>query len=217
MRVRRRGRNHHVFFAAKPQDCCGDEHERARNAERDRGAEMPQEDWHQKRCEERTDVDYPIKRLEHHLGAVLVSLVELVADKCGDTWFDSARPERDQSEPDVKTGAVRDKHRQAGLTYTVNKAEPEDRVVFTKKPVSQPTAQQWEKVNANHERVKNILGAARAFGLRQIKKQRRDEENRQDVPHPVKTEAFASLVSDDVADLFRDRCLRIGRNARKRQ
>src|SRR5262245_12957550 len=125
MRVRRRGRNHHVLFAAKPQDCCGDEHERTRNTERDRRAEMPQEDWHQTRCEERTEVDDPIKRRDALLGAVLVSLVELVADKCSDTRFDSARAERDQAEPDVKTGAVRDKHRQVRLTYAVNQAQPQ--------------------------------------------------------------------------------------------
>src|SRR5262245_13579950 len=139
MRVRRRGRNHHVLFAPKPQDCCGDEHERTWNTERDRGAEMPQENWHQKRCEERTEIDDPIKRLEHHLGAVLVSLIELVADKCGDTRFDSARAERDQAEPDVKTGAVRDKHRQARLTYAVNQAQPQNRVVLAKnRSASQP-------------------------------------------------------------------------------
>ena len=83
---------------------------------------MAQKDRHQKRREKRAEVDDPIKRLEHHLGAVLVSLVELVADKCGDTWFDSARAKRDQSKTDVKTGAVCDKHRQARLTYAVNQA-----------------------------------------------------------------------------------------------
>ena len=56
-----------------------------------------------------------------------------------------------------------------------------------------------------------------AFGFRQVKKQRRDEENGQNVPHPVKAEALASLVADDVANLFRDRRLRIGRNARSGQ
>lgn len=56
-----------------------------------------------------------------------------------------------------------------------------------------------------------------AFGFRQVKKQRRDEENGQNVPHPVKAEALASLVADDVANLFWDRRRRIGRNARSRQ
>jgi hypothetical protein len=31
------------------------------------------------------------------------------------------------------------------------------------------------------------------------------EEDGQNVPHPVKTESLASFVTDDVADLFRDR------------
>src|SRR4029453_3664015 len=164
-------------------------------------------------CEERAEVDDPVKRLEHNLGPVLVSLVELVADKCGDTRFDPARTERDQPKSDVKAGAVRDKHRQARLTYAVNQAEPQNGVVFAKKPVGEPAAQQREKVNADDERVKNVFRAARAFGFRQINKHRRDEENGQNVPHPVKTEALTSLVSDDVANLFRDRRLRIRGNA----
>ena len=115
MRIGRRGRNHHVLLAAEPENRGGDEHERAGNAERDRGPEMPQKDRHQQRGEERAEVDDPVERVEHHLGAVLVRLVELVADKRGDTRFDAARAERDQAETDVEAGAVRDKHRQARL------------------------------------------------------------------------------------------------------
>ena len=40
MRIRRRGRNHDVLLAAEPQDCGGDEHQHAGNAERERGPEM---------------------------------------------------------------------------------------------------------------------------------------------------------------------------------
>ena len=65
--------------------------------------------------------------------------------------------------------------------------------------------------------MKNVLCAPGAFRLRQIKKQRRDEEDGQNVPHPVKAEALASLVADDVADLFWDRRPRIGSNARRRE
>jgi hypothetical protein len=43
-------------------------------------------------------------------------------------------------------------------------------------PISQPTNQQRETVDADHERVKNIFHATRALGFRKIKKQRRDEE-----------------------------------------
>ena len=65
--------------------------------------------------------------------------------------------------------------------------------------------------------MKNVLCATSAFRLRQVKKQRRDEENGQNVPHPVKTEALASLVADDVADLFWNRRPRIGSSARDRE
>ncbi|HEY5447082.1 MAG TPA: hypothetical protein VIJ87_21975, partial [Pyrinomonadaceae bacterium] len=44
-----------------------------------------------------------------------------------------------------------------------------------------------------------------------------DEENGQNVPHPVKTEALASLVADDVADLSWNRRPRIGSNARGKE
>ena len=47
MRVGRRGWNHHVFFAAKPQDRCGDEHQHAGNSEGDGRPEMPQKNRHQ--------------------------------------------------------------------------------------------------------------------------------------------------------------------------
>ena len=56
-----------------------------------------------------------------------------------------------------------------------------------------------------------------ALGFRQVQQQRRDEEHRQDVAHPVEAEALAALVADDVANLFRDRRLRIGRSARSGQ
>ena len=147
---------------------------------------------------------------------MLVRLVELVADKRGHTWFNPARAERNQPEPDVETDPVCDKHRQARLTHAVNQAEPEYDVVFAVEPVRQPAAQQREKVNADDESVKNVLCASGAISLWQIKKQRRDEKDGQNVPHPVKTEALASLVADDVADLSGDRRLRIGRNARRK-
>jgi hypothetical protein len=120
MGIRRRGRNHHVFFASGPQDCGRNKHQNAGNTECNRWTKMTQKDRHQKRREERAEVNDPIKRLEHHFGAVLVSLVELIADKCGDTRFDPARAKRNQPETDIKTGAVRDKHRQARLACAVN-------------------------------------------------------------------------------------------------
>ena len=62
--------------------------------------------------------------------------------------------------------------------------------------------------------MKNVLGAAGAIGFRQIKEEGRNEEYGQNVPHSVETEPLASLVSDDVADLLRNRRLRIGQCAR---
>ena len=60
---------------------------------------------------------------------------------------------------------------------------------------------------------KTSLAAACALGFRQIQEQRRDEEDGQDVAHPVEAEALAALVADDVGDLFRNRRLRIRRRA----
>ena len=146
---------------------------------------------------------------------MLVRLVKLVANKRCHTRFDPARTERNQPKSDVETQAVHDKHRQASLTQAVNQAQPKDGVVFAKKTVGQPAAQQREKVNANDESVKNVLCLSGAIFIRQINKQRRDQEDGQNVPHPVKTETLASLVADDVADLRGDRRLRGGRNARR--
>ena len=90
MRIRRRRRNHDVLLAAEPQDRGGDEHEHAGNAEGERGPEMPQKNRHQKRGKERAEIDDPVEGIEHHFRAMLVRLIELVADKCGHTRFDPA-------------------------------------------------------------------------------------------------------------------------------
>jgi hypothetical protein len=214
MRVRRRGRDHHVFSPAKPQNERGDKHECARNAEGNTRAQMAKEQRHERRGKERAEVDDPIKSVEHHFGAMFVGLIELVADKCGHARLDAARAERDETEAGVKPNAVRLEGRKAGVPCAINQAQPEDGVVFAEKTVGQPAAEQRKKINADNERVKNILRAALALGFGQIKQQRRNEENGQDVPHPVKTEPFASLVADDVTDLFRNRRVGIG-NARR--
>src|SRR4029453_7671813 len=123
-----------------------DKHKHTGNAEGEGGSEMPQEDRHEERGEKRAEVDDPVESIEYHFRAMLVRLVELVADKRSHTWFDPARAERDQREPDVETGAVRDKHRQKGLTHAVNQAQPQNGVVFPVEPVGQPAAQQRKKV-----------------------------------------------------------------------
>src|SRR2546430_16903788 len=113
MRVWRRGRNHHVLFAPGPQNRGRDEHQHTGNPERNRGSEMSQKQRHKKRSKERSEVDDPIESVEYDLGSMLVRLIELVAAKCSYGRSDAAGAEPDQSEPDVKGGAVCDKHRQA--------------------------------------------------------------------------------------------------------
>ncbi len=160
-------------------------------------------------------VDDPVEGVEHHLGAMLVRLVELVADKRSHTWFDSARAERDQAESDIETDAVGDKHREACLTHAVDQAEPEDDVVFAEEAVSQPTAQERKEVNADDKSVKNVLRAPGPLCLREIEQQRGDEEDGENIPHPVKTEPLASFIADDVADLFGNGRLWIGNCGRR--
>src|SRR5262245_33131138 len=122
MRIRRCGRNHDVSFSPSPQDCGRNKHQDARNTECDRGAEMSQKERHQQRREERAEVNDPVESLEHYLGAVLVSLINMIANKGGDTRFDPARAKRDQAETDIETDAIRDKHREACLAYAINQA-----------------------------------------------------------------------------------------------
>src|SRR5580765_3009314 len=97
MRIRRRGRDHYVLLSAEPKNSGRDEHEDTGNAERERRPERPQKDRHQERGKERSKVDHPVESVEHHFRAMLVSLIELVAYKRRDAWFDSAGPERDQA------------------------------------------------------------------------------------------------------------------------
>ena len=47
------------------------------------------------------------------------------------------------------------------MAGAINQAEPEDSVVFAEEAISQPTAEQWKKIDANDEGVKDILGRAR--------------------------------------------------------
>src|SRR5690242_1420649 len=120
MRIGRRGWNHDVLLAPEPQDRSRNEHEHTRNSEGDCWPQISEKDRHEERSEERAEVDDPVKGVEYHLGAMFVRLVELVADKRSHTWFDSARAERDQAEPDKEAGAVSDKHCEARLAQAVN-------------------------------------------------------------------------------------------------
>ena len=101
--------------AAEPKNHRRDEHQRARNSKRDARAVAAQEDRHEQRREERAEIDDPVEGVEHHLRAVFVPLVELVADERRDARLDAARAERDQRETRVKAGAVILENREARM------------------------------------------------------------------------------------------------------
>src|SRR5688572_27946072 len=112
MRIRRRGRHENITLASEPQNQRRDQHERARNAKSHRSAELPQKYRHEQRGKERTEVDYPVERIENDLRPMLVRLVKLIADKRGDARFDAARPKRDQTArgkdaPNSRPGSTR--------------------------------------------------------------------------------------------------------------
>lgn len=207
--IGRRRRQHHVLLARDPQHESGNEHEHARNSKRDARPEAAQKNRHQPGREQRSEVDDPVERVKDDLSAMLVGLVELVAHEGRHARFDAAGTERDQRKPDVEAHAVEDKQREAGLPETINQAEPEDRVVFPKEPVRDPSAEQREKINPDDESMEHLLRRAAPLRFRQIEEQRRGQEHRQDVAHPVKAEPLAPFVPDDVADLPRNRRLRI--------
>jgi hypothetical protein len=140
---------------------------------------------------------------------MLVRLVELVADERRHARLNAARAERDERESRVKAVAVVVEQSQAEMAQAVNQAQPENRVVFAKESVRQPAAQQREKVDANNKGMEDIFRRASPIRLRQIGEQRRDQERRQDIAHPVKAEPLAPLVADDVTDLPGNRRLRI--------
>ena len=120
-------------------------------------AEIPQENRHEQRGEERAEIDDPVERVEHHLRAVLVRLVELIAHERRDARLDAARAERDQREAGVEARPVRLEEREASVPGAINQAQPEDGVVFAEEPVGQPAAEQREKVNADDEGVEDVL------------------------------------------------------------
>src|SRR5438067_12782278 len=103
---------------------------------------------------------------------MLVRLVELIAHERRHAWLDPARSERDQRQPDVKPEPVSDEQCEAGLPKTINQAEPEDRVVFAKEPVRDPSAEQRKKINADDERVEDLLSRAPPLRFAQIHDQR---------------------------------------------
>jgi hypothetical protein len=132
----------HVFFAADPENQRGDRHQDAGNAEGHGRTVVAQEDRHQQRGEEGAEVDDPVEGVEYQLGAVLVGLVELVADERHHQRLDAARAEGDQRQAEVKALEVVLEDRQAGMARHIDQAEPEHRVVLAEEAVGQPAAQQ---------------------------------------------------------------------------
>ena len=141
---------------------------------------------------------------------MLVALVELIADEGRHQRLDAAGPERDQEQTGVEARAVVVERREAGVARAVHEREPQHRVVLAEEPVGEPAAEQREEVDADDEGVEDLLGEARALGLRRVQQEAADQERRQDVAHPVEAEALASLVRDDVGDLARQAAARNG-------
>jgi hypothetical protein len=94
--VARRGRDADVTIAASPEHDCRDEHQDSGDPECDRWAQLLQEDRHQQRCEERSEVDDPVERVKDELCEMLRSRVELIAHERCNERLDAARAERDQ-------------------------------------------------------------------------------------------------------------------------
>ena len=82
IRILATGRRHaHVLLAAQPEDDRGQQHQDAGDAEGHRRPVAAQEQRHQQRGEEGTEIDRPVEEVEDDLGQVLVVARELVADE----------------------------------------------------------------------------------------------------------------------------------------
>jgi hypothetical protein len=143
------------------------------------------------------EVDDPVERVEHGLREVLGACVELIADERRDERLDPAGAERDQEQPGHERGAVVREHGEHAEADAVDQAEPQDRAVLPEQAIGDPSAEQREEVDADHERVEDVLRLAL------LQEQNGDEERRQDVSHPVEAEPLAALTTDDVGDLPR--------------
>ena len=191
-----------TYFLRPTQKIEGrQQHERARNAERDRGAVPAQENGHEQRGEERAEIDRPIERVVDDLREMLVGPGELVAHERRNERLDAAGPDGDERKPCVEARAVVVEQREARVTRDVHQREPEDRAVLAEEPVGDPAAEQREEVHADNEGVENLLRDAGALRLRRIEQQRPHEKGREDVAHPIEAEALAGLVADDVRNL----------------
>jgi hypothetical protein len=94
------------------------------------------------------------------------------------------------------------------VARAINQAQPEYRVVFPEEAIGDPASEQREKIYADDKRMENVFCRGTAFRLGQMQQQRRDEEHREDVAHPIKAEPLAALVRDDVRNLTGDARLR---------
>lgn len=204
VRVLRRQRHPHIAPAAQPEHQRGHEHQDAGNAERPSRAQILQRQRDQQRGEQRAEVDDPVEAVEHHLGQVLVGLVELVAHERGHQRLDAARTQRDQAQPEEEAAAAAFEQRQAGMPGAIHQAEPQNGVVFAEEAIGQPTAEQREEKHPDHEAVQDVLGLGLAAGSADLLQQQRgDQELHQDVAHPVEAETLAGFVADDEGYLAR--------------
>ena len=134
---------------------------------------------------------------------MLVGVVELVADHCRDAGLDAAGAEGDQKQPGEKAPLVPDTQGEAEVAQAIDQAQPQDGAVLAPEPIGQEPAQQGEQIDTGDKCVEMVLGQLLAQGVvRHLAAQQViHQENREDIPHPVETEAFARFVSDDERDL----------------
>ncbi len=209
--IRRRGRHTNILPASKPEDERREKHQQARNPEGDARAVAAQENGHQERGEKRSEIDAPVERVEHDLRALLVRLIELIADERCNQRLDAAGSDCDEEESGVEPRAIVVERREQCVPGAIDQRQPQDRRILAKEPIRDPAADQRKEINADHEGMKDILGNSRALRFGRVQQQRTDEKRRQDVAHSVEAETFARFVRDDVRNLPRHAVRRGGR------
>ena len=212
MRIAARWRDSHVQAAAHPEDQRGDTHQDARDPERDRRTEEPKRLGDQHRGEERPEVDAPIEHREDLVDELLVFRGELVADQRRYAGLDPARPQCNQDQACVEAVPIVVEDRQAGVPGAVQQRDVEDGPVLPQEAIGEKAPEQRREVDAEDEEMERGLGGRLALGLRGnvVLEQPVDEEDGEDVPHPVEAEPLARFVPDDERDLRRHPRLRGG-------
>ena len=153
--------------------------------------------------EERSEVDDEVKRLEDFVDEFPVTLAKLVSDMSRNTRFNSARPDRDQPQPEPHSADGIFANSKDEVAEAVDQRQPDDRVIFAKQPVGDDGSNHRKRVHTCDKQVDHFLGI---LGANLLVHARSDEQRRQvDLQnrlHPVKAEAFAAFVPDDVFNAF---------------